>query len=81
MLHCMWLKTSSSFTGGPEGVVAVAAFDYHVPDKSALEPPAAASPEEVPTWNEFTQHTTIHGVRYIFNPRSTSLVRRYSGPR
>ena len=33
-------------------------------------------PDEVPTWNHFTQTTTIHGIRYIFNI-SHSTFRRY----
>ena len=61
------------------GITAVeAAFDYHTPVKGqeAFLPPQAIHPEAVPTWNEFTQSTTIHGVRYVFDERSNSIIRR-----
>ena len=56
------------------------AFDYNAPEKGhdGFLPPPPATPDAVPSWNEFTQSTTIHGVKYIFDPRSHSLIRRYS---
>ena len=54
------------------------AFDYHTPDKGhdTFAIPQAATPDVVPSWNEFTQSTTIHGVKYIFDPHSHSIFRR-----
>ena len=33
-------------------------------------------PEEIPTWDEFSQKTTFHGVRYIFD-KTPFRTRRY----
>ena len=32
---------------------------------------------EVPSWNEFTQTTTFHGIKYIFGQQKESRFRRY----
>ena len=34
-------------------------------------------PDEIPTWDEFTQTTTFHGVRYIFD-KTPFKIRRYA---
>ena len=31
--------------------------------------------DEVPTWDEFTQNTTFHGIRYIFDPSAYRMRR------
>ncbi len=56
-----------------------APFDYNVPDTKGgafVPPPQVSSPDSVVTWNQFTQQTTIHGVKYIFDPHSTSKCRK-----
>ena len=48
--------------------------------KQAFEDDWGPAPEykepEVPTWNEFTQTTTFHGIKYIFAQQKESKFRR-----
>ena len=47
---------------------------------SGQEPEVLESQElqdEIPTWDEFTQTTTFHGVRYIFNNKTPFKLRRF----
>ena len=40
------------------------------------EPTAEQKETEVPSWNEFTQNTTFHGIKYIFAQQKESTFRR-----
>ena len=55
------------------------AFNSPSPDHSTSRASLLSetkSTKDPPSWNEFTQSTTIHGVRYIFDNRSPYKSRR-----
>ena len=41
----------------------------------AQSPARGSIIDEVPTWDEFTQNTTFHGIRYIFDPSAYRMRR------